>query len=636
MAVSLADVRVDLGILVVIGLATAVVVVTLALVRRSIRELAIARSRAEAIVESATDAVIVTAADGRTVKLWNPAAERLYGWAAEEVVDRPLPHHATADDPAREAVLDRVRQGERVAVVTRRRRRDGTEIDVRVRYSALHDEHGKVVELMGLASDVTAEHRATARAALVERLAGVVADLSTDLEVDAVLDRIVAGAMDLLDARGASLVFTAGGVPTVVAATGTLGAPVGHRFDASRMELFAEIPPGRPVVIGDYHDRPWKQEAVGDVGTLVAASVRAGTELLGILAVYHHEAGRDVTPDELEVAALLAEHAGTAYANARSYARVQGVLDAQADGVAVLDTRGRVTRWNAAAAEVSGRGAADALGAELPWPVGTPDEPALVRAGDGRWFELAGTPLPTGEGSVVVLRDVSRHKALEEAKSVFLASTGHELKTPLTVVSGYARLLEQRWDTLTEDERRAGIAAISRKAGALTHTVEQIMLFSVAEAGRHDLRPRPLSLALLVAEAVAGVEATAARHRVVVEVPPDLPDVLGDPHRLPTVVAQLVENAVKYSPDGGTVTVSARACDGEVVVCVADDGIGFEPADADRLFERFARGRTGGAGGVGLGLSIVRTLVEAHGGRVWAEGEPGRGARFSFTVPIAP
>jgi signal transduction histidine kinase len=122
---------------------------------------------------------------------------------------------------------------------------------------------------------------------------------------------------------------------------------------------------------------------------------------------------------------------------------------------------------------------------------------------------------------------------------------------------------------------------------------------------------------------------------VVVDVPADLPKVAGDPHRLATIVAQLVENAVKYSPEGGTVSVSASASEREVVVTVADEGIGLDPATADALFERFARGAPGTAGGVGLGLSIVRTLVDAHGGRVWADGAPGEGARFSFTVPIA-
>lgn len=643
MSVSLADLRVEPGIAVVIALLATSALVGVVALRRAVRELAITRSRAEAVVDSATDAVIVTDAAGRIVTLWNPAAERLYGWAAEEVVGRRLPTHAVADDAAREEVLERVRHGERVAVVARRIRKDGTEIDVRVRYSALRDDHGRVAELMGLVTDVTAEQQAAERAALVERLAVVVGDLNADLEIDAVLDRIVSGAVDLLGAAGASLVLAVDDRPTVVANAGSLGAPRGHRFEAARVELFASVPAGHPAVVNDYQSQPFRNAAVGPVGTLLAASVRAGSELLGILAVYFRDADHEVSPAEREVAELLARHAGTAYANARSYARmaeartrVQAVLDALADGVAVLDATGRVTSWNAAAAALTAVGADEIVGSPLPWDVGDPHEPALARVGDGHWVELAATPLATGGGQVVALRDVSRHKALEQAKSVFLASTGHELKTPLTVVSGYARLLEQRWDTLAPEDRRAGIEAISRKAAALAQTVEQIMLFSVAEAGRHDLAVRPMALGRIIADAVAGVEETASGHRIVVDVPPQLPDVAGDPHRLTTVVAQLVENAVKYSPDGGTVTVSARPTEGqEVIVTVADEGIGFVPAEAEALFDRFTRGRTGGASGVGLGLSIVRSLVEAHGGRVWADGTPGEGARFSFTVPVA-
>ena len=641
MAVILADLRVDAAIAVVIVLVTTAVLIAMAVLRRSVRELAITRSRAEAVVASASDAVIVTTDDGRTITLWNPAAERLYGWTADEVIGRPLPTIATAHDPGREQLLDRVREGERLTVVTKRQRKDGSCVDVRIRYSALTDEQGRVVELLGLASDATAERRATDRAALVERLAAVVVDLSAGLEVDALLDRIAVGTADVLRADGASVVLLTPGGPTVVATAGGLGAPKGHRFEADRSVLFSAIPGGRPLVVDDYQDRPFCSAAVGGVGTLLAASVRSGGEVLGVLAVYYAEAGREVSTAEREVAALLAEHAAMAYGNARSFAQVvdararsQAVLDALAEGVAVLDAEGCVTGWNEAAAEVTGLAAPEVLGRPLPWTTGRPDEPALTRVGEGRWVELAATPLPDGE--VVVLRDVSRHKALEKAKSVFLASTGHELKTPLTVVSGYARLLEQRWDALTSDERRIGIEAISRKATALTQTVEQIMLFSVAEAGRHDLNVRPVSLASVVADAVSGVEATASAHRVVVDIPADLPKVFGDGHRLATVLAQLVENAVKYSPEGGTVTVTAVPCGPEVVVTVADEGIGLVPAEAEAFFERFTRGQTGGPGGVGLGLSIVRSLVEAHGGRVWVDGAPGEGARFSFTVPVAP
>ena len=642
MGASVADLPLDLGIVAAVVLTAAAVLVGAAGLRRSIRELAVTRSTAEAVVASATDAVVATDADGRIVTVWNPAAERLFGWPADDVVGHALPAEATARDAERDAILDRVRRGERVTVVTTRKHRDGHEVDVRIRYSALHDDHGRVAGIMGLVTDVTEERRRAERAELVERLAGVVGDLNADLETEAVLARIVSSAVALLGAGGASLVSGTGDHPTVMASAGTLGAPKGYRFDPGRLGLIADVPAGRPVVIGDYASRRFAERCVGPVGTLVAAPVRAAEELLGVLAVYYADAAHPVTPAELEVVALLAGHAATAWANARTYARtadarahLQAVLDGLADGVAVRDRDGLVTGWNAAAATVTGLGAGDVLGAPLRWPAGDAEDPVLARVGDGHWVELAATPLSTGDGDVVILRDVSRHKALEQAKSVFLASTGHELKTPLTVVSGYARLLEQRWDSLGDDERRTGIEAIARKAAALGRTVEQIMLFSVAEAGRHDLDVRPVALPGVVADALAGVGATAPRHRLVVDVPADLPAVAGDRHRLVTVVSQLVENAVKYSPEGGDVTVAASVEGDEVVVTVDDDGVGIDPARSDALFDRFTRGAPDAAAGVGLGLSIVRSMVEAHGGRVWADGAPGEGARFSFSLPLA-
>ena len=191
--------------------------------------------------------------------------------------------------------------------------------------------------------------------------------------------------------------------------------------------------------------------ALGDLHTLVVTPVQARNQLVGALVVMFAEIARPITPSTTALLDLLAGHGGAAIANAlafetavRRQAHEKAVIDAVADGVATLDGYGLVSGWNRAAAELTGRSANEAFGRPLPFPVGTEQEPVEHRFGD-RWVEIIATPLD--EGQVVVLRDVSRQKALEVAKTMFVAATSHELKTPLTVIRSFADWLRDNGET---------------------------------------------------------------------------------------------------------------------------------------------------------------------------------------------
>src|SRR4051812_6734753 len=203
--------------------------------RTARRDVAVAQSTAERLVVNASDAVIACAADGVTLTMWNPAAERLFGWRSDEVIGQQLPTLGDRDvEQERSDLLDRVRAGERVSIVTRRVRKDGTPIDVRINYSALPSADGTFTGWMGTVTDVTEEvavvRERAERAALVDRLNGIVADINADLDLTTVLDRITRSARELSDAGAAGFVLVEDDGARIAAASGSLEEWVGYTF----------------------------------------------------------------------------------------------------------------------------------------------------------------------------------------------------------------------------------------------------------------------------------------------------------------------------------------------------------------------------------------------------------------------
>ena len=315
----------------------------------------------------------------------------------------------------------------------------------------------------------------------------------------------------------------------------------------------------------------------------------------------------------------------------------QAVVDALADGVLVVAPDGLVSSCNAAAAALLDV-PRDALpGVPPPLTIGAPGE-VLAQTVGSRWLETVATVLPSTGERVVVLRDVSRHRALDEAKDLFLATTSHELRTPLTAIKGYLHVLQRRWDVLDDSRRREALATVAERTDALVALTEHLLLGARAGASRHSQDTRPFDLVQELTSALRRFEDLSARHRLQTELPAGPLVALGDPASLAHIVGQLVENAVKYSPQGGTVCVSARREGPLAVVEVADEGVGIPEGDAHALFAPFFQAgdsTTREYGGVGLGLYIVRQLVEAQGGTVTAANRPGGGTVVRFTVPLS-
>lgn len=223
----------------------------------------------------------------------------------------------------------------------------------------------------------------------------------------------------------------------------------------------------------------------------------------------------------------------------------------------------------------------------------------------------------------------------EELRRNMVADIAHELRTPLSVMRGN---LEAILDGVFEPDKQ-NITSIHKETVLLGRLVDDLQELALAEAGQLKIEKEPTDLSSLIERAAGGVRPKAAQSDITIakHLPTDLPQVEVDPQRIGQVLFNLLDNALRHSPKGGAVTIRARGLDDAVQVDVVDQGPGLAPDELDLVFERFYRGdkaRSRTTGGAGLGLAIVKQLVEAHGGEVWAESDAGKGATFSFTLPL--
>ncbi|HWW54036.1 MAG TPA: PAS domain-containing sensor histidine kinase, partial [Acidimicrobiales bacterium] len=277
--------------------------------------------------------------------------------------------------------------------------------------------------------------------------------------------------------------------------------------------------------------------------------------------------------------------------------------------------------------------------------------------GETRWLYARSDPIIDDEGVAAGLRgicqDITQRHEAEEAvrhayeaeraaaaelrvadalKDEFLATVSHELRTPLTTIMGFSSLLS----TEVGGQQGEFLETIKRNAGEMARMIERLLDFSRLQAGKVEVQRVELRLADALEECLDTLGPVLGRHRVVAEIPEQLA-VATDPDALDRILGNLLTNAAKFSPEGSTLTISASTEGKDVIVSVADEGPGIAVDLQPRIFEPFfqAPDQPAGKRGTGVGLGIVRRYVELQGGRVWCESEPGKGATFRFTVPVA-
>jgi PAS domain S-box-containing protein len=430
-------------------------------------------------------------------------------------------------------------------------------------------------------------------------------------------------------------------------------------------EIYAVVESGRPSIapaLGDRSDGVPAQLGDLKARSLICVPLRARKQPLGALTLVRTGAGRTYAADDLALAEDLADRIALVLDRARLYREVEERADAArvlahvADGVLLLDRNGVVRQWNPAAeaitaidaADVVGRAAAEAIpgwqdAAETVPVSSSPDPghaevviPIETKRGE-RWISISGVQF--FGGTVYAFRDLTEVRHLEEVKADFIATASHELRTPLAAVYGAAQTLLRHDFALDEAGRDRFVSLIADESERLGRIVNEILLANQLDAGRLDLEAEPFDAADLVERVV---EATRAYAPPAVElelnVPDDLPRVAADLDKVRQVLVNLVENAIKYSPDGGRVQVGASPRGEGVCFHVRDEGLGIAPEEHQRVFEKFYRAdpqMTRGVGGTGLGLYICKELVSRMGGRIWVESNDGKGSTFSFELPAA-
>ena len=335
----------------------------------------------------------------------------------------------------------------------------------------------------------------------------------------------------------------------------------------------------------------------------------------------------------------------------------ESVLREMQDGAIVVDTRGRCITCNAAAGRLLGIDHTTVIGRFIeewmPLPDTTverllraadgpqDDTPTIVFEQDGRLLAFSVGPLsePDGRrrGIILLMRDVTETVAAERLKQDFVSMVGHELRTPLTLIRTSIDLLTQQGaGDLTPTQRRI-TEVLHSNSDRLLRLINDLLDMSALDSGRMRVHETPVDIRALIDEVLPNYEHEAENREITltIEVPSTPVVAWVDRARIGQVLANLIDNAMKYTPSGGQVRIRVLPSEQMVQVQVQDNGIGILPSEQPLLFQKFQRTRAGErqSGGTGLGLAIARSIVELHGGNIWCESDGRSGSTFSFTIP---
>jgi PAS domain S-box-containing protein len=636
-----------------------------------------ATSRYRSLADAVPLIVWTTDADGRTLT-YN---ERWYEYTGME---------RDAETPAREVIHPEDVQemllrwgvskasGEPLEVEYRLRRHDGVYRWHLARSAALRDDDGRVTGWVGTATDIEDRRLAEDRQRFLAD-AGWMLGSSLDYEqtlsdvarlavprvadwcaVDVfVSDRLERVALEHVDPLKVALAREL--QEAMLAASEAAGALA---IRAREPVLVAEVDEQALASFG-FDERQLEIARALAPCSYVTVPLVARGEVFGSISLVTAESGRVYGDADLALARELARHAAAAIDNARLYdeaqrrSRAARALEAVADGVVLVDREGVILLWNPAAATITGLAETEVLNRAIDdvvsrWSELAPLVPVASTVGEpvraetvpveleGRelWISISGVGLE--EGTVYAFRDLTEERALEELKADFVATVSHELRTPLAAIYGSAQTIRRddiTLDPAVQDQLLGVIASESERLGTIVN--------DLLVAGRLDAGQLPFTIERCDPVELASSVVETARTHVPEEIdleldaPEAVPDVVADPGQLRQVLVNLLDNAIKYSPEGGRVALSISSNGSEspaIRFSVADEGLGIPAGEHRRIFEKFYRldpDMTRGIGGTGLGLYICRELVRRMDGKIWVESKLGEGSSFFVELPAA-
>jgi len=399
---------------------------------------------------------------------------------------------------------------------------------------------------------------------------------------------------------------------------------------------------------------------------------------LGIVEIDNKRGGMAFTKSDLDLMQAYAQQAAVAIQNARLIHAEQrrareldAVIENMTEGVSIASPEGRILRINRLGREILGiepfqrknqreeygllEDYFKALnlryrdGREVP-PEERPfskalrgetfvDMEVIFTRPDGHRVNLlfGGSPVRDEAGNiilaVVVWRDITAFRELERRREELVNIVAHDIRTPVSVIMGQAQLIQRFAEDTDSVRKRAEAIVISTRR--MNTMISDLVDSARMEAGQMHLNKQPVNLKAFISDLLERSAGVMDTGRIRMDIPPDIPPLNADPDRLERVFTNLLGNALKYSPAKTEVLIRARKVNGEALVSVSDRGVGIAPEDIGHIFEAFYRGKGArGTEGLGLGLYITKMLVEAHGGRIWVESQPGVGTTFYFTVPF--
>jgi PAS domain S-box-containing protein len=339
------------------------------------------------------------------------------------------------------------------------------------------------------------------------------------------------------------------------------------------------------------------------------------------------------------------------------------------EGIVIFDRRGSVVGFNPAAAEITGHEISDAIsrpfervvkaitgegGGVGPTPlvrvltdgltIAKTEQLLETRMGNRIWTEISYSPIFDDAGQITsgiaLIRNVQRDREVEAIKSDFISIVSHELRTPLTAIKGFlSMILKQDFGALS-DKQSHYLSRVYQSNQRMIDLVEDLLDVSYIESGKISLTISPVAIEAVISEVVAELGAKGAASQIMIKLKrrQRLPLVLADDTRLHQILLNLVDNAIKYSAPGTLVEIDCQVVSDELVTTISDHGVGITKSQIERLFTKFGRiynPMSVQAGGTGLGLYIVKNLVENQGGRIWVTSQEGKGSKFKFSLPIA-